>query len=115
MANEQERRQFERHTSSAIIYIAPADVGGEVRWDEIKAVQCQDLSKGGVSFLMQTSPAWERLVVALGDKENGWVHIRSEVVYSTPVPSGGYLVGCKFLERTSMTRSPRVTLDATRD
>ena len=104
MAHQQNRRHSERHSSSALIYVAPVDAAGTIRWDETQAVSCQDLSKGGISFHMQTSPGWQQLVVALGDKEHGWLQVRSEVIYCTPAADGGYLVGCKFVERLTLAR-----------
>ena len=103
------RRNSPRHTSTAVAYVAPIDSSGKPLWTEIKATQCHDLSRGGISFSVPEPLATDQFVVMLGSKQVGWTYMRAELVYCKPVDAvnTSFLVGCKFVGRMEGQHQPQ--------
>ena len=96
---------------------------------EFIEVQCQDLNRGGFSFLLPSEPSFHFLVVAFGTTPNT-IYISARVTHSERVlvhesglierlGDGGepnesmsssakrmVLVGCSFIERLTTSRNP---------
>ena len=98
-----ERRQSPRRPYSQIAYVAPCESDGTVCSDELQSVECQDISRGGIAFLLTRRPNFEQVVITL-PMHDQWASVRARVIYYQPVTGrrGGFLVGCKFLERISI-------------
>lgn len=81
--------------------VAALEVGVSPDQLSFTEVQFLDISAGGVSFRLETRPAFDMVVLALGVRPN--VHyIRAKIVNVSPQEEGGrsvYHVGCRFLER----------------
>ena len=69
--------------------------------DEYFAVECNDISAGGISFYLKRPPGCEQFAVVLGQKPNVTI-LTGRVVYSREVEHDGqqmHLVGCQFVNR----------------
>lgn len=69
--------------------------------DDYFNVECNDISRGGISFFMKRPPGCERFAVVLGQKPNITILI-GRVVYAREVEHNEqrmYLVGCQFVDR----------------
>jgi PAS domain S-box-containing protein len=65
---------------------------------EFMPVQCRDLSASGIGFYMNSVPAFDKLVVAVG-REPDLKHFSADVVRVEEKNVGGkmkYLIGCRF-------------------
>jgi hypothetical protein len=81
--------------------IAPMHGGLLPRTDEYFNVECNDISKGGVSFYLKRPPGCEQFAIMLGQKPMVTILV-ARVVYSREVDHDGhqmYLVGCQFIDR----------------
>ncbi|HOM16143.1 MAG TPA: PAS domain S-box protein [Thermoguttaceae bacterium] len=96
-----EHRQFVRRFYRYRQKIAPYSEGQFPRPEDFVAVQCKDISAGGIGFFMEKEPSFRRLVVVLGEGETA-SYFLAEVVRSIPVEHQGqnlFLIGCKFCGR----------------
>ncbi len=69
--------------------------------DEYFNVECNDISKGGISFYLKRPPGCEQFAVVLGQKPKITI-LAARVVYSKEVKHNKqqmYLVGCQFIDR----------------
>jgi hypothetical protein len=69
--------------------------------DEFFKVECNDISRGGISFYLKRLPGCDHFAVALGKKPNVVILI-ARVVSSKEVLHNGqemHLVGCQFVNR----------------
>ena len=83
-------------------YIAPyAGQGALPAPDSFRAVQCHDLSAGGLSFLCDEPPDFQKFVVRLGKAaETYYVVARvANIVEIGTSEQPRYRVGCSFMER----------------
>ncbi len=81
--------------------IAPMHGGILPTTDEYFNVECNDISKGGISFYLKRPPGCEQFAVVLGQKPNITILV-AKVVYSREVQQNDqqmYLVGCQFIDR----------------
>jgi hypothetical protein len=69
--------------------------------EEYLDVECNDISRGGISFYLRRPPACKYFAVSLGQK-NQTTTVIAKVAYSREVKVNGqklYLVGCKFVDK----------------
>ncbi len=81
--------------------IGPMHGGFLPTTDEYFNVECNDISKGGISFYLKRPPGCEQFAIVLGQKPEVTILI-AKVVYARQVEHGGqrmYLVGCQFIGR----------------
>lgn len=81
--------------------IAPMHSEMLPRVDEYFKVECNDISRGGISFYLKRPPGCKHFAIALGQKPSITVLI-AKVVYSREVDHDDqrmYLVGCQFIDR----------------
>ena len=67
-------------------------------------VDCRDISASGIAFVLDRSPSFESLVVALG-RPPSVKHFTTRVVRVAQMEQDGrtrYLVGCRFLGRVQV-------------
>jgi PAS domain S-box-containing protein len=72
---------------------------------EFMPVQCRDLSAGGIGFYMNSVPAFDKLVVAVG-REPNLKHFSAEVVRVEEKNVEGkmkYLIGCRFTGNVNLS------------
>lgn len=103
-----DRRASARHRFPRVQSIAPYVNGQLPSPNMFYAVQCRDLTSGGLSFWLPNPPEFSTLVVALGGEENV-KHLTAEVVHTTKIERDGksmYLVGCRFLGRVEIPSVP---------
>jgi hypothetical protein len=95
-----DRRERNRHDYTCRQFIAPY-VGGRLpKQNDFRAVECQDLSPTGFSFVEAELPKHEHLIVALGKAP--YIFVSAEIVHSDLMEINGKaacLVGCRFLSR----------------
>ena len=90
------RRSYPYHQS-----IAPIINGKLPARSELVRVQCNDIAAGGFSYLSDSPPPSDMLVVALGHSPN-LTYVTAEIVHLTRVKRNGqnaYLVGCTYTGR----------------
>ena len=69
--------------------------------DEYFNVECNDISKGGISFYLKRPPGCEQFAVVLGQKPKITI-LAAKVVNTKEVEHDDqqmYLVGCQFIDR----------------
>ena len=69
--------------------------------DEYFNVECNDISKGGISFYLKRPPGCEQFAVVLGQKPKVTILV-AKVVNTKEVEHDDqqmYLVGCQFIDR----------------
>jgi len=69
--------------------------------DEYFNVECNDISKGGISFYLKRPPGCEQFAVVLGQKPRVTI-LAAKVVNTKEVEHDNqqmYLVGCQFIDR----------------
>ena len=69
--------------------------------DEYFNVECNDISKGGISFYLKRPPGCEQFAVVLGQKPKVTI-LAAKVVNTKEVEHDDqqmYLVGCQFIDR----------------
>jgi hypothetical protein len=72
---------------------------------EYMDVECNDISRGGISFFLKRDPTCKHFAVALGQKPNVSVML-AEVCRREAVVRDGhqmYLVGCKFVGKAPLS------------
>ncbi|MGD0518535.1 MAG: PilZ domain-containing protein [Thermoguttaceae bacterium] len=80
--------------------IAPMHNGLPPLIDDYFNVECNDISKGGVSFYLKRPPGCEQFAIVLGQKPMITILV-ARVVYSRQVEHDDqqmYLVGCQFMD-----------------
>lgn len=96
-----EQRVSLRRQYQYVQKIAPK-IGDQLpRREDFFAVQCNDISAGGISFFLDQPPDFRELVVSLG-KEPALSHFTARVVRVAGVDDDRkkvYLVGCRFTGR----------------
>jgi PAS domain S-box-containing protein len=93
------RRQYRYRQS-----IAPITQGAMPSRREFFEVDCRDISASGIAFVLDHSPNFESLVVALG-RYPAVKHFTARVVRVAQMEQDGrtrYLVGCRFLGRVQV-------------
>ena len=81
--------------------IALRDGDRSPRADQFFAVQCRDISAGGLSFILDSQPQYKHIVVELGTAPHT-IHMGAEIVRVVPTKEDGeprYLIGCRFSGR----------------
>jgi hypothetical protein len=71
------------------------------RTDEYFNVECNDISKGGISFYLKRPPGCEQFAIVLGQKPKITI-LAAKVVNTKEVEHDNqhmYLVGCQFIDR----------------
>lgn len=110
-----ERRAFPRHPFSTIQRIAPFDRETPLAQLTFFPVLCNDISRGGISFVLPDKIDCSRIIIELGTPPNVWYSeaavVRCRKVWytlagevkgraSTVPPAGGglamQLIGCRF-------------------
>jgi hypothetical protein len=84
--------------------IAPLHKDLPPQKDEYFNVECNDISKGGISFYLKRPPGCERFAVVLGQKPNITTLI-GRVASTREVTHNGermFLVGCQFVGRLEL-------------
>jgi len=72
--------------------------------EDLLQVECRDISAGGIAFLLDQSPDFENLVVALG-RAPSLIYFTAKVARVATVEEDertAYLVGCRFTGRTKL-------------
>ncbi|MGO9110839.1 MAG: PilZ domain-containing protein [Thermoguttaceae bacterium] len=66
----------------------------------LQAVQCYDISLGGISFFLSSPPPQEHCTVVLGRAPN-WIFVRAKVAHceATGTASCEWKIGCQFIEK----------------
>jgi hypothetical protein len=95
------RRQRERLSFQTVQAIAPYFDEKLPTKDDLRPVECHDLSTTGMSYLSAEAPMYDRLVVALASGDSV-IHVTAAVAHYKRVLHNElplYLVGCRFLGR----------------
>ncbi len=69
--------------------------------DDYLEVECNDISRGGISFFLKRPPGCQQFAIVLGQKPMQTIMV-AQVVYAKEVQHNNqqmYLVGCKFINR----------------
>ena len=106
---EVERRVEELRSSQRNVYqfqqgIAPIYSGKLPRRSDFFRVSCQDISRGGISFVVPDEPDYDAIVIALGPSHSV-LYVAAKVINVTPINAVNgqfYRVGCEFTERVSL-------------
>jgi hypothetical protein len=99
-AERRDKRRFRYNRVQYISFTRPED-GRRVT--DFQAVQCYDLSTGGLSYFTDRLPPTTTLVVLLGSAPD-FTYLRAEVRFMKRLGSGRLHVGCKFLDRIDAER-----------
>jgi hypothetical protein len=102
-----DRRRNERRPFPYKQCLAPMFTGEMPTPEMFREVRCQDLSSQGFSFRTPEIPDYQQLIVAFG-KHGNLIYLTAEIVHITPITSEGrdmYLVGCRYIGRTSYDAS----------
>ena len=100
-ARGSDRRTSPRRPFSKYQMIAPFTDGQIPTADMFRKVLCNDISSGGISFVLPSPPEYDAIVVALGDGANV-TFVSAKVARCHKMPDSdppAYLVGCKFTGR----------------
>jgi hypothetical protein len=104
----QQGRSADRHTFACRQWVAFYDDGDDENERTFREVECHDLSTGGFSFLTPEVPEADRLCVRLGSPDR-YVYLTAQMVHCLAVDTDGgapgFIIGCRFLGRTSDVRS----------
>lgn len=95
-----ERREGDRGDFACVQLVAPYAGGPLPDQADFCHVDCCDLSTSGFSFVTETAPETDRLVVALGRAP--FQFFIAEIVHRKPLVSEArraYRVGCQFRQR----------------
>ena len=96
-----ERRAGIRHEFPYVQKVAPMTDGEVPPAEKFFSVRCKDLSTGGISIVLDSSPEFDQLVVALG-VEPELRHVTARVANVDRFEEDGltrYQVGCQFIGR----------------
>ena len=99
-----DKRRNPRRRFSCRQWIAPQFGPDLPHAGDFHAVECRDLSVGGIAFYLTDPPPFENLIVALGS-ESHLKHYRARVMRVQTLQEGGrkrIVVGCRFTERVSI-------------
>ena len=118
------KRRYNRHKAdNLILCVAKSRNPGEMPPSvTFFPVRCRDLSCGGVSFFLPARPSFQRLVVLLGDRSNGFYmeatvrHVSTAIElpkeksawdsngrqYDLELGAKPFQVGCQFLKRLAV-------------
>lgn len=98
----EERRKSYRQRFPVTQLIAPFYKRMPTR-DQFTAVQCHDISTGGIAFYWPEAPTFRKAIFGLGEAER-LTCVAVQVVRHLPRPDepGEFLVGCEFVERVAM-------------
>ena len=84
--------------------VAPVHGGQLPHREDFFRVTCQDISRGGVSFIVDDEPDYESVVIALGPSQTV-LYVAAKVCNVTPISAVNglfYRVGCEFTERVRL-------------
>ena len=90
------RKQFEAEQ-----LIAPLWSGGTPSDQDFRVVHCRDISAGGLAFLIDERPTYQKIMVALG-RIPKIIYLTADIVRVTPTAVDGhrqFIVGCHFTGR----------------
>lgn len=92
-----ERRRYERHRYQFPQLLAPFRGDTPPKINELREVQCVDLSAGGLSFFWPTQPDFEFAIVGLG-KRPQLIFMKLQILRTIPSPNldGILLVAGRF-------------------
>jgi PAS domain S-box-containing protein len=99
-----ELRRSPRAAYSYRQMIAPMFGDRVPRQEEFFEVECRDISAGGMAFVMNRPPDFQKLVVELG-RPPASNQLTAKVVRLQPLERDGeeeYLIGCQFIERVHL-------------
>jgi len=99
-----ERRRRPRRAFPYQQLIAPIFEGRMPRRDDFVTTECNNIAAGGFSYLSDTRPETNTLVVALGTPPS-FTYLSAEVAHVTPVEHDQgrkYLIGCTYTGRVSL-------------
>jgi hypothetical protein len=99
-----DKRHSPRRRFSCRQWIAPQFGPDLPHAADFHAVECRDLSVGGIAFYLADPPPFENLIVALGSEPH-LKHYRARVMRVQTLQEGGrkrIIVGCRFTERVSI-------------
>jgi len=97
----EEMRSSPRKTYRFNQRIGPMHGGLMPTTDEYFNVECNDISKGGISFYLKRPPGCEQFAIVLGQKPMITI-LAAKVVNTKEVEHDNqqmYLVGCQFIDR----------------
>lgn len=97
-----ERRRLDRLPFHSWQQVADFN-GGFPSADELRPVECFDLSAGGFSYFSEKLPEKDTIICVFGSDEEP-VYITAQVRFTKRVQRGQqsqYLVGCRFLQKLS--------------
>ncbi|HEX7446093.1 MAG TPA: PilZ domain-containing protein [Pirellulales bacterium] len=99
---QDERRKSYRQRFPVTQLIAPFYKRMPSR-DQFTAVECHDISTGGIAFYWPEAPTFRKAIFGLGERER-LTCVAVQVVRHLPRPEepGQFLVGCEFVERVAM-------------
>lgn len=99
-----ELRRSPRRTFQYRQWIAPVKAHRLPRPSDFFDVQCNDISAGGISFVLDHPPDFEELIVALGQpsKRTYFVARVVRIQIRQEVCGPAYLVGCQFTGRVTL-------------
>ena len=99
---QEERRKSYRQRFPVTQLIAPFYKRMPTR-EQFTAVQCHDISTGGIAFYWPEAPNFRKAIFGLGESER-LTCVAVQVVRQAPRPDepGEFLVGCEFVERVAM-------------
>lgn len=99
-----ELRRSPRRTFQYRQWIAPVKAHRLPRPSDFFDVQCNDISAGGISFVLDHPPDFEELIVALGQptKRTYFVARVVRIQIRQEVCGPSYLVGCQFTGRVTL-------------
>ena len=101
------RRAGDRHNFDCMQLIATFTPGKLPQAADFRAVHCQDLSPGGMSFIDPELPTSQSLLVLLGPAP--FIFLTADVVHHSELQIGNrkeYLVGCRFTGRIKHDMPP---------
>jgi len=104
MLSDIEKRTSPRMDYNCRQWVAPRYEDRAPLRREFFAVECRDISRGGVSFVLDWEPDFRDVVVALGPVDAP-EYLAAKVARVTPVEDDGepvYIVGCEFTGRMQL-------------
>lgn len=99
-----ERRRRSRRSFPYQQLIAPILDGRMPDPHDFVAIECNDIAAGGFSYLSDTRPEADAVVVALGTPPT-FTYLSAKVAHVTPVEHGSelkYMIGCTYTGRVSL-------------
>jgi hypothetical protein len=100
-----DRRNKDRRSFPTVQSVAPYIDGHLPPVQDLRPVQCHDLSTTGISFLADSMPDYQRLLVALATPYQV-IYLIGEVVHCKRVSLERaqplFQIGCRFIERVQL-------------